>query len=109
MTHRLSIFPRAERDAQQIFDWIAERSPQGADRWFIALEEAVQKVLRNPGNYALAPENEIVRSDLRQFLFKTRQGSVYRGLFIFSSDEVRILRLRGPGQPPLAIDEIGES
>ena len=107
MTRRLIIFPRAESDAQLIFDWIAERSPLGANHWFEALQGAIQKLLREPSIYALAPENEILQCDLKQFLFKTRQGNVYRGLFTISDDEIRILRIRGPGQPPLAADEIG--
>lgn len=108
MTRRLNIFPRAEQDAQKIFDWIAERSPQGANHWFAAFQVATRKVLENPLSYALAPENELLQCDLRQFLFKTRQGNVYRGLFTVADDEIRILRIRGPGQPPLSRDEIGE-
>lgn len=108
MTQRLNIFPRAEQDAQKIFDWIAERSPQGANSWFAALEAATQKVLHDSSIYALAPENELVNCGLRQFLFKTRQGNLYRGLFTVVDDEVRILRIRGPGQPPLAPDELGD-
>jgi plasmid stabilization system protein ParE len=107
MTRRLKIFPRAEQDAQKIFDWIHERSAQGAHHWFSALESAVEKVRRDPQIFALAPESRFVPGDLRQFLFKTRQGKVYRGLFTVTDDEIRVLRIRGPGQPPLSPDEIG--
>jgi plasmid stabilization system protein ParE len=107
MMRRLIIFPRAEQDAQRIFDWLAARSPQGADNWFIALEDAIKRLLDNPTVYALAPEDEAVHCDLRQFLFRTRHGNIYRGLFTIVGNEIRVLRLRGPGQPPLAQDEIG--
>jgi plasmid stabilization system protein ParE len=53
MTRRLNIFPRAEQDAQKIFDWIAERSPQGANSWFAALEAATQKVLHDSSIYGV--------------------------------------------------------
>ncbi len=108
MTLRLTIFPRAEQDAEKIVDWIGERSLRGANHWFSALQVAMREVLENPFRYALAPENELVNCDLRQFLFKTRQGNIYRGLFVIFDEEVRILRIRGPGQPPLSPDEIGE-
>jgi plasmid stabilization system protein ParE len=108
MMRHLRVFPRAEQDAQKIFDWIADRSPQGANHWFAALQAASQKVLHDPSIYALAPENALVDCDLRQFLFKTRQGKIYRGLFTVADDEIRILRIRGPGQPPLEPDEIEE-
>lgn len=104
----LRVFPRAEQDAQKIFDWIAERSPRGANHWFSVFQVATRKVLENPFIYAVAPENELVNCDLRQFLFKTRQGKIYRGLFTVADAEIRILRIRGPGQPPLEPDEIEE-
>jgi plasmid stabilization system protein ParE len=63
MTLKLNIVPRAERDAQRIFDWIAERSPDGAIRWYAALENAARKLILNPEAYGLAPEDEHV--DLR--------------------------------------------
>jgi len=106
MTLRLTVFPRAEHDAEMIFDWIAERSLRGANHWFAVLQVAVRKVAENPAIYALAREDDLVNCNLRQFLFKTRQGNVYRGLFTIVDDEIRILRIRGPGQPPLTPGEI---
>ena len=103
---RLIIFPRAKRDAQQIFDWLAQRSPQGANHWFSAFQEAAIRLLDDSKICSLAPEDEVVHCSLRQFLFKTRHGKFYRGLFIVEGIEVRILRIRGPGEPPLAPDEI---
>jgi plasmid stabilization system protein ParE len=40
MTYTVVILARARRDVQQIYDWIAERSPEGAERWFASFEEA---------------------------------------------------------------------
>ena len=45
MTLRLKILPRAEQDAQHIFDYISERSLQGASTWWIAFEDATKRVL----------------------------------------------------------------
>ena len=107
MTRRLNIVPRAEQDAQ-IFDWIAERSPDGANRWFAAFEHATKEVAQGSRPYGLAPEGQHVTYELRQFLFKTSHGRIYRGVFTVVGDEVRVLRIRGPGQPPLTADELGE-
>jgi plasmid stabilization system protein ParE len=106
MTRKVTILPRAEGDAQSIFQWISERSPDGAHRWWIAFEEAVQRVAGDPHGYGLAPESELVAHKVRQFLFKTPRGRTYRGLFTVVGDEVRILRVRGPGQRPLESDEV---
>ena len=56
--------------------------------------------------YGLAPEDEFTDAKLQQFLFKTRRGRTYRGVFVVVDNEVRILRIRGPGQPPLEADEL---
>jgi plasmid stabilization system protein ParE len=100
------ILPRAERDIQRIFAWLAERTPGGACRWYVAFEEAVDKLPPNPFRYGLAPENEAVDYEVRQFLFKTRHGRTYRGVFTVVDNEIRVLRVRGPGQPPLEHDEL---
>ena len=106
MTFRLRVLPRAERDAQHIFDWLKARSPDGAIRWWLAFDEAVHKLIDHPNGYGLAPESDSVQYELRQFLFKTRRGRRYRGIFTVIGDEVRVLRVRGPGQPPLEPDEL---
>jgi hypothetical protein len=56
---------------------------------------------RNPYVAALAPENEFVAREIRHIVFRTRHGRPYRALFTIVGNEVRILRVRGPGQAPL--------
>jgi hypothetical protein len=43
---------------------------------------------------------------LRQATFRTRHGRTYRAVFTIVGDQVRILRVRGPGRPPLEADEL---
>jgi len=98
--------PRAEFDAQEIYDWIKERSPEGALRWWLAFEEACGRLEQQPSSYALATEAASSGREIRQVLFKTAQGRYYRALFIVVGDEVRVIRVRGPGQPDLLEDEL---
>jgi len=77
MSPSLKILPRAERDAQYIFDYIAQRSPAGAARWWNAFEAAVARLTSNPQQYPIAPEDESVLRELRQTLFKTPGGRRY--------------------------------
>ena len=106
MGYAYRTLPRAELDAQQIYDWIRERSPDGAHRWWLAFEDACARLARNPLGYALAPEAESTRREIRQMLFKTSRGRYYRALYTVVNDEVRVLRVRGPGQPDLLPDEL---
>ena len=106
MSLTLRILPRAERDVQAIFDYIFPRSEDGAIRWWNAFEEAAQAVPKNPERYGFAPENNLSEFDVRQFLFKTPQGRMYRGVFVVVDSQVRVLRVRGPGQAKLRSDEM---
>ena len=108
MKYHLRTLRRAQRDVEAIIDWIANtrEAPRGAASWLAAYEKAADSLIRAPYSYGLAPENEYVDLELRQFLFKTRRGRLYRGIFTVDGNEILILRVRGSGQPPLQRDEV---
>jgi len=106
MSLTLRILPRAERDAQAIFEYIDARSPDGAMRWWHAFEKAAHELPKNPERYGFAPENHLSEFEVRQFLFKTPHGRTYRGVFVVIDNQVRVLRVRGPGQAKLRADEM---
>jgi len=108
MNYRIHTLRHAQRDVDCILDWIANRrqSPQGAAKWLKAFETSVAALATFPQRYSLAHEDEIADVELRQFLFKTPRGRTYRGIFCVMEDEIRILRIRGPGQPELTLDEL---
>jgi plasmid stabilization system protein ParE len=108
MAYLVRIVGRADEDTDAIFAWIASRSPNGAVRWHGAFLKAANALANDPERRSLAPESKVCRRDVRQQLFKTRKGGKYRILFTVVGNEVRVLRVRGPGQPPLKLDEIGE-
>lgn len=108
MNFRLRTLRRARSDVDAILHWIARerQSPEGAANWLDAYEQAVASLAESPESHGFAPENDYVDIAVRQFLFRTRHGRMYRGLYTVVDEEVRILRVRGPGQPLLQADEI---
>lgn len=88
----------AERDADEIFVWIAEHSADGAIRWWQALQDALTRLERNPTGLTQAPESNLFPEPLFQILFRTRRGRTYRALYIIRGDIVHVLRIRGPRQ-----------
>ncbi len=106
MRRSVKVLPRAERDAQSIFDWIREQSVDGAIRWWAAIEDAQATLAKNAEAFSQAPESQLLEYDIRQKLFKTPHGRTYRVVYAITTHEVRILRIRGPGQPPLQADEM---
>lgn len=107
MPYRVRSTPRAHDDVDTILWMIHERqSLQGAKAWLEAYDEATTRLAENPERCPFVPERDRLGRDVRQFLFKTRRGRTYRGVFVIIDDEVLILRVRGPGQPPLQADEL---
>lgn len=108
MNYRITVSRRAEHDLQHIYCWIWERSPDGAIRWYQAFLKCSDQLSASPHSFSLASDLYRVDIEVRQALFKTRLGRRYRIVFALDEQEkaVRILRVRGPGQPPLLEDEI---
>ena len=82
MTYRVQLTAQAEADIARIFDWLFQRSPEGARRWYEAFWESAERLESNPLSSALAPEDDSFPEEVRQMLFKTRQGRTYGALFV---------------------------
>ena len=106
MTHTVIIVPSAEDDFQRQYDYIKQRSKRGADSWVNAFHRALKKLATRPMTFVLAPESANQEREIRQLLFKTRQGLTYRALFVICEDVVRIIHIRGAGQDIMSPDEI---
>jgi hypothetical protein len=64
--------------------------------------------LRSFAGHALAPENADAELEVRQVLFKTRRGNVYRALYFVDGENVYILRVRGKGQAQVNPADLGQ-
>ena len=65
----------------------------------------VARLQQHADSFGAAPEQHS-EFDVRQALFKTRRGRVYRALFLLEGSDVYLLRVRGPGQASLQPDEL---
>lgn len=89
-----------------IYAYIARRSPDGAQHWDAALDRAIEQLTGNPNICSRIPERVVCNQEIKQLLFKTKYGNRYRIVFAIEDDLVTILRIRGPGQPPINSSEI---
>src|SRR5436853_4104290 len=102
MSRHLLIQARATADIDRVFTWIGRQSPRGAAAWYAAFLESARCILDAPEHYAVIAEATARWGRaIRQALFKTPRGRLYRLVFEADESEVRVLRVRGPGQPPL--------
>lgn len=101
MSFQVLLEPRAHQQFKQTVRWLSSRSPAGAERWLAAFDDVVAQLERNADGCSLAPENSLVKQEIRQTLFKTPRGRMYRMVFTIVGSDVRVLAIRGPGQAPL--------
>jgi plasmid stabilization system protein ParE len=106
MKRHVKLLARARGDADDIFSWIAERSPKGAASWHQSFQDAAATLSDDAERHAIAPELTAIPEEVREFYFRTRHGRRYRILFVIVGAEVRILRIRGPGQPPVMDEDL---
>ena len=98
MTYELLLVQQAEAEVDQIVHYLAKRSPQGAIAWCNRWQEVLAELRGNPLTHGLAPESKEYSTALRQVLFKTRRGRIYRALFTVVGRGVYIIHVRGPRQ-----------
>lgn len=101
------VTPRAaERDFNEILEYLAARSQTGAKAWARAFDKALARLEESADSCPLAVENESVDFEVREILFKTRRGSIYRILFTICESRAVVLHVRGAGRDFVAQEEI---
>jgi plasmid stabilization system protein ParE len=81
---------------EQIADaanWIFRRSPDAAMKWLDGIEQTIAELSEFPTRCPLAPESDVVGSEIRQQLYGRRQHK-YRILFAIRGDKVHVLHVR---------------
>ena len=81
MKYRIIIEPVAAKAIGEAYDWIAERAPNAASRWFSGLERAIHSLAEMPQRSPVAPENDQFEEEIRQLLYG-RRAHRYRVLWI---------------------------
>jgi plasmid stabilization system protein ParE len=88
----------ADENADAIFEWIAERSHDGARRWTEALEVAIGELSQSADSFGAAPESATFSETIRQFTFSTKRGRRYRLLYVVRGSIVHVVAIRSAGQ-----------
>jgi plasmid stabilization system protein ParE len=106
MSFQVTILRSARQDVRRLLEFIASRSRSGAETWARAYDRALTRLEQHANGCPLAAESELVGHEIRELLFKTRRGLMYRILFTIRGPNVFILHVRGPGQDWMKAGEI---
>ena len=99
MAFRFEFIERAIDEARAIFFRKAERSPEGADRWYRGLIDRIDTLKTFPLRCPIAPESGQLGGEARELLYGKRQNK-YRVIFEVRADLIAILSVRhSAGRP----------
>lgn len=90
MKYRFEITAQALADADQAYAWIAERSPERAERWYRGLFEQIETLTSFPLRCPLAAEDPKFPEEIRELLYGKRNHK-YRIIFTIRDDAVVVL------------------
>lgn len=76
----LIIQPPAFDDLDEAYQWIRERAPEAAARWFDGFVAALDSLTTSPERCGLAPENDAVEPEIRQLRYGRRGGVKHQRL-----------------------------
>lgn len=93
MTYRFEISDQARADADGAYAWIAERSPEQAERWYQGLFKQIEILTCHPLLCPVAAENDKFPEEIRVMLYGKRQNT-YRIIFTIRDDTVVVLYVR---------------
>jgi plasmid stabilization system protein ParE len=103
---KVALTRRAERDVREIRDWIAERSLTGARSWVASFERVLQRIAKDASSFPQAEEAQALGEDVREALFKTRRGRVFRAMFVIRTDRAYVVCVRSSDRAPVTPNDI---
>jgi plasmid stabilization system protein ParE len=105
VTYHVVIHRRAEAGITEAYDWLAERSPEAAERWLAGVQRAIASLDTLPARCPIAPESRLVGSEIRCRLYG-RRGGRYRILFVIRGESVHVVDVRHGARRPIAARDL---
>src|SRR5688572_27231577 len=97
--HSVIITGPAKRDIQNAYDWWAEnRSAEQAERWYVAIHDAIKSLCHMPERFSAATETDLLAQGVRQLLFGLGRRPTHRVVFTIDHNTVVVLRVRHTSQ-----------
>lgn len=93
MNYFVFVTAGAKDDLRHYYQRAATYAPETAVRWLSRFEAALSTLAINPQRCPLAPENDRVEPEIREFHFGKGRG-VFRVLLTIIDHQVRILHIR---------------
>lgn len=103
-SYQILFTERAYRDLDDAYQWIAERAPEAAVRWYHGFIDALLSLKEFPERCQLAPENPRLPGEIRQLLYGKQHS--YRALFTIRGGQVVIQHIRHAARDAAQPDDL---
>jgi plasmid stabilization system protein ParE len=107
VTFQVEVTDSADAEIEAAFLRLNEFNPDSAGRWLEGLLRAIEGLAEFPRMHPIAPESEILRTEVRRMLYGKKR-SAYRVLFTVidadsdgAEDTVRVLFVRHSARRPM--------
>jgi plasmid stabilization system protein ParE len=109
MAYAVELTRRAERDLDNLYEFLSAEDSKVIRRWFNGLENAIYKLQGLPRRCPRAPESRRTSPSLRHFLYGSKPN-VYRVLYEVdeSRELVRVLTIRHGARDAFTAREPGQ-
>ena len=99
MEYRFEFAPGMVARVNDRHDWIAERSPERAEKWYRGLFEKIETLKTHPRRCPVAAES-VDHGEELHYLTYGQRGDMFRILFAIRDDVIRIEALHHTAQGP---------
>ena len=93
MAFRIDFDERAIAEILEILDWISDRSPDRAEKWYQGLVDEINTLVTFPLRCPVSPDEKAFGEPVRELLYGKRP-SIYRILFTMREDVVVVLTIK---------------
>jgi len=93
MDYEVEVTEVAAAEIDSAYEWIKERAPDAAERWYSGLMAALSSLREHPRRCARVLTTDLEESEIRQLIYGRRRGQ-YCVLFMIQGDTVKVLHVR---------------
>ena len=100
MDYKVAVTEVAAAEIDSAYEWIRERAPDAAERWYNGLMAALSSLEHHPRRCARVLLADREGPEIRQLVYGRRRGQ-YRVLFAIHENAIEILHVRHGARAPV--------
>ena len=93
MNYTVLVMPRAEKDLNEAYEWLVERTPQHAPEWYNGLLDAILSLSEMPMRHPFCPRRSGTDRETRQMVYGDKWHA-FLILYVVRGERVLVTHVR---------------